>query len=137
MITIKNTNEKYGMAITFTARRLDGAVALMQQTVRMCGEDFADVVIHPGDYEVVNTTKNPSAVSLGSIRTAKKAASSAANGKRGGRPRRWIEYLTGEVFRGDVGGLRELDSLEAARKDGGCGCGIVAAPCGTLIFWSL
>ena len=84
--------------------------------------------------EVVEIQKNTAAVALGSIRTAKKSASSAANGKRGGRPRRWIEYATGEVFRGSVGGLRAVDSLEAARNDGGCG--IVAAPCGTRIFWS-
>jgi hypothetical protein len=101
---------------------LDGwgnAVDLLQSLTDMCA---------------IDTTKNTAAVALGSIRTAKKAASSAANGKRGGRPRRWIEYATGEVFRGDVGGLRAVDSLEAARKDGGCG--IVAAPCGTRIFWS-
>jgi hypothetical protein len=67
-------------------------------------------------------------------KAANKAASSAANGKRGDRTRRWIESATGEVFRGSVGGLRAIDSLNAARNDGGCG--IVAAPDGTRIFWS-
>ena len=35
----------------------------------------------------INTTKNPAAVALGSIKSKKKAKASRLNGKKGGRPR--------------------------------------------------
>lgn len=57
--TIRNTNEQYGMAIEFSAATIDAAVADMQQTIRQCGPEFADVVVTDGDYEVVSDDTIP------------------------------------------------------------------------------
>jgi hypothetical protein len=55
MITIRNANSSYGMAVDFTAEDLPSAVAEMQDTIRMCGEEFADVVVTEDDYEIVES----------------------------------------------------------------------------------
>lgn len=55
LITIRSTNEAYGMDIVCEAYTLDGAVALLQRDIRDCGPEFCDVVVTPDDYEVVTT----------------------------------------------------------------------------------
>jgi len=50
---IRNTNELYGESVTFTGETLEQAVAEMQATIRMCGEDFSDVTVTEDDYEII------------------------------------------------------------------------------------
>ena len=51
----------------------------------------------------MKTTKNPAAVSLGSIKSDKKTAAARVNGKRGGRPVK--------VFRADAVSIEALRQL--------------------------
>jgi hypothetical protein len=52
-VSIRNINERYGDPVTWTADTLDAAVAAMQADVRLCGPEFADVVVTDADYEIV------------------------------------------------------------------------------------
>lgn len=62
MITIRNRNERYGDPETSTGVSLACAVANMEATIRDCGPEFADVVVGPEDYEVVDADIAASAV---------------------------------------------------------------------------
>ena len=53
MITIRNTTEKFGGPVEFTAELLVDAVADMQDAIRACGPEFAGAYVSPDDYEVV------------------------------------------------------------------------------------
>lgn len=56
MVTIKNINEAYGDAITFTAETIDQAVQAMAIKISECGEDFqvdAEYLAEGVDYEIV------------------------------------------------------------------------------------
>lgn len=56
MITIKNINEAYGDAITFTEETIEKAVEKMAATISDCGEDFqvsAEDLTEGADYEIV------------------------------------------------------------------------------------
>jgi hypothetical protein len=59
MVTIRSTNDRYGMPETFTGETLAEAVAVMQATIRDCGPEFADVTVTDGDYEVIETAAWP------------------------------------------------------------------------------
>lgn len=59
MITIRNTNERYGDPQTFTGEILFDAVDQMEQSIRECGPEFAGVVVGPDDYEVVSMMEGP------------------------------------------------------------------------------
>ncbi len=52
MITIQNTNENYGDQTEFSGNSLEEAVASMQDTLRCCGPEFANVVVGPDDYQI-------------------------------------------------------------------------------------
>ncbi len=58
MTTIANTNERYGDCVEVTGTDLADAVARMQEAIRGCGPEFADVVVTEGDYEVVDDTED-------------------------------------------------------------------------------
>jgi len=53
MITIRNTNDRYGAPATSTGKTLAEAVATMQEAIRDCGPEFAAVEVGPDDYETV------------------------------------------------------------------------------------
>ena len=52
MITIQNTNENYGWPTEFSGNTLEEAVASMQDSLRSCGPEFANVVVGPDDYQI-------------------------------------------------------------------------------------
>ncbi len=52
MITIQNANENYGGPMDFSGNTLEEAVASMQDTLRSCGPEFANVVVGPDDYQI-------------------------------------------------------------------------------------
>ena len=54
MITIRNTNDKFGEPICYEGETVDAAVAVMQADLRACGDDFAAVVVTVDDYEVLD-----------------------------------------------------------------------------------
>ena len=56
MITIRNTNDKFGDQTEFTAETLEGAVEQLQSGLRACGPEFDGVVVTEDDYEVVTQT---------------------------------------------------------------------------------
>lgn len=51
-MTIRNTNEQYGMPVEFSGATLEAAVADMQATIRECPE-LAEAVVTEEDYEIV------------------------------------------------------------------------------------
>lgn len=56
MVTIKNINESYGDAISFTAETIEQAVQAMAIEISDCGEDFqvsAEDLVEGVDYEIV------------------------------------------------------------------------------------
>lgn len=77
-----NIDDRYGDPVMVTL--------LDYQTLNPTGEFEirADGIYEAG--KMIATVKNPAAVALGSIKSDRKAASSAANGKHGGRPKKQL-----------------------------------------------
>jgi len=61
--------------------------------------------------------KNPAAVALGSMKTAKKAASSRENGKKGGRPaKKWAFVVDGTIQSRHTSKDEALQAMEDFKK---------------------
>jgi hypothetical protein len=58
MITIRNTNERFGDAVEFSGETIESAVAQLQDCVRSCGCDWAGTVITESDYEIVSMDRS-------------------------------------------------------------------------------
>lgn len=54
MAVIRNINERYGYRVTFEDVTVEEAAAKMQWSIRQCGPEYADIVVEPSDYEVVD-----------------------------------------------------------------------------------
>ena len=54
MITIRNMNENYGDQTEFSGNTLEEAVASMQDAIRSCGTEYANVEVVQDDYETVS-----------------------------------------------------------------------------------
>ena len=52
-IEIRNINPHYGSDDVFIGQSLEDCVEQLQAAIRGCGDEFADVVVHDDDYEIL------------------------------------------------------------------------------------
>jgi hypothetical protein len=58
MITIRNTNERFGDAVEFSGETIEAAVSQLQDCVRSCGFEWAGTVVTESDYEIVSMDRS-------------------------------------------------------------------------------